>query len=351
MQVLKRAHKELFQRGPDECFDSLSALATRCLEQKQLSTDLWLPPRELHPQPDGDSHLAVQLNGNGEFQMNDWSFTQLCTLAKVSKDTVNRLAPETARRVFEETLPTGNKPLQVFTQGQNVRSIHGVSYTRLHNADLLAMLMEFAVDFTPPQKAAYGGNTEKGGSGGTGLYAGEQDMFAFLIDPTGWAEIGGEAFAPGFFVWNSEVGKRSLGIQTFWFQAICQNHIVWDAVEVVEFTRKHTASIHDSLAEMRRIVEQLVAKRDQRRDGFAKVMLKAMKTRLGDDAEEVAKVLIQHGIGRNWINQALEIAQEQGRFTIFAMVDALTRMAGELKFAGERAEIDQKAAGLLTLAI
>ena len=46
-------------------------------------------------------------------------------------------------------------------------------------------------------------------------------------------------------------------------------------------------------------------------------------------AEEVAKVLLQHGIGRNWAKQALEIAKEQGRFTIFAMVDALTRMAGE----------------------
>src|SRR5207249_1958976 len=111
-----------------------------------------------------------------------------------------------------------------------------------------------------------------------GLYAGEQDMFCFLIDPTGWAEIEGQAFAPGFFIWNSEVGKRSLGIQTFWFQAICQNHIIWDAVEVVEFTRKHTASIHESLAEMRRIVEQLVAKRDERRDGFVKVMAKAKES-------------------------------------------------------------------------
>jgi hypothetical protein len=57
-------------------------------------------------------------------------------------------------------------------------------------------------------------------------------MFCFLIDPTGWTEIEGEAFAPGFFLWNSEVGRRSLGIQTFWFQAVCRNHIVWDAIQV-----------------------------------------------------------------------------------------------------------------------
>ena len=43
----------------------------------------------------------------------------------------------------------------------------------------------------------------------------------------------GETFAPGFFIWNSEVGRRSLGIQTFWFEALCANHVVWDAVEVV----------------------------------------------------------------------------------------------------------------------
>ena len=354
MQVLKRGHTELFRRGPDECFNSLADLTRFCQDQKAKSVDRWLPPRSLRPRPLALDRLVVDFadpaaNGtDGTYQMNDWSFTQLCQLAKVSRDTVNRVTADTAWRVFQDTLPDGNKPLQLFTEGESIRSIHGVSYTRLYNADILAMLAEFATDFRPPQNAAFGGKDD---AGATGLYAGEQDMFVFLIDPTGWAEIEGQAFAPGFFVWNSEVGKRSLGIQTFWFQAVCQNHIVWDAVEVVEFTRKHTASIHESLAEMRRIVEQLVAKRDQRRDGFAKVMLKAMHERLGNDAEEVMKVLLQHGINRGWAKQALEIAQEQGRFTIFAMVDALTRMAGELKFAGERAEIDQKAAGLLTLAV
>ncbi len=131
---------------------------------------------------------------------------------------------------------TGNKPLQLFTEGETLRSIHGTSYTRVYDADLVSLLREFAVDFQPPQR---------GMNGATGLYCGEQDMFCFLIDPAGWTEIDGEAFAPGFFLWNSEVGRRSLGIQTFWFQAVCQNHIVWDAVEVAEFKRKHTVTESD----------------------------------------------------------------------------------------------------------
>jgi hypothetical protein len=176
-------------------------------------------------------------------------------------------------------------------------------------------------------------------------------MFCFLIDPAGWTEIEGEAFAPGFFLWNSEVGRRSLGIQSFLFQAVCQNHIVWDAVEVAEFTRKHTANVHESLGEIRRIIEALVAKRDERRDGFTKVIAKAMTEKLGNDADEALKVLLKNGISRGTAKQALEIAERHGRFTIFSLVDALTRIAGEITLAGDRTEADAKASSLLALAI
>jgi hypothetical protein len=338
---LTRASQELFRRTPDETFESLVALATHCEARKRASQDRWHPPAELATRPDNGNCLSLAIGGDGAYAMNDWSFSQLCRLAGVGKETVNRLSAETAGRVFAETLPRGNKPLQLFTEGDTVRSIHGTSYTRLFDADLVAMLQESAVDFQPPQT---------GFGGATGLYAGEQDLFCFLVDPTGWTEIEGEAFAPGFFLWNSEVGKRSLGIQTFWFQAVCQNHIVWDATEVMEFSRKHTASVHESLVEMRRLIEGLVAKREERRDGFVKAIAAAMRTKLGDDADEAALALAKHGISRSVAKQALEIAQRQGRFTIFALVDALTRLAAKVEFVGDRTEADAKASALLALA-
>ena len=49
--------------------------------------------------------------------------------------------------------------------------------------------------------------------------------------------------------------------------------------------------------------------------------------------------------------QALDIAKDQGRFTIFALVDALTRLAGQIPNAGDRNEADSKAASLLALAV
>jgi histone H3/H4 len=283
----------------------------------------------------------MTLGNDGAFLMNDWSFSSLCRLAGVSKDTVNRLSPRTASIVLEETIPrSGTKPLQILTENDRIRSIHGASYTRLWNTELLSLIREFATDFQPPQQAV---------TGGTGLYAGEQDLFVFMVDPLGWTEIGGETFAPGFFAWNSEVGRRSVGIETFWFQAVCQNHIVWDAAEVVEFSRKHTANVHEALIGIRQIIENLVAKRDARKDGFASVIRKAMDTKLGNDAEETLKEVCKNGIPHSVAREAITIAQEKGRFTVWAVVDALTRLAQQSRNAGDRTEADAKAAKLLTL--
>lgn len=374
MQNLTLASAELFRRSPDECFATFDELWRKCQDAKERSFERWYPPTDMQLEV-GAGGLGLSMGDSGPFGLNDWSFSQLCSLAGVNRDTVNKLSSSTACEVFRETLPGGTKPLQVLTIGEErdqlVRSIHGASYTRLFDVDLLSMVREFATDFQPPQQAGFASGGQRVGGevsttddatrsgdsdaprhrGGTGLYRGEQDMFVFLIDPLGWTEIGGEAFAPGFFLWNSEVGKRSVGVQTFWYQSICQNHIVWDAVEVVEFSRKHTANVHESFAEIRRMIERLVERRDERRYGFARVIGKAMETKLGDSAEEALKVLSQRGITRVLAKEALKCAQQSGRLTVFSIVDALTRLNGRMKHAGERTDADVKAASLLAMAV
>lgn len=342
-QALIGANQELFRRTPDECFATLDDLWQNCQTQKDRSQDLWEMPDDIEAFADGGP-LALRIAETRTYRLNNWSFGQLCGLAGVNRETVNRLSGATASSVFAETLPRGNKPLQVYAADDLVRSIHGASYTRLHDIELLSIVREFATDFQPPQQA--GGEESRGR---TGLYRGEQDMFCFLIDPTGWTEINGEAFAPGFFLWNSEVGKRSVGIQTFWFQAVCRNHIVWDAVEVIDFSRKHTANVRDALRDIRVLINRLVERRDERRDRFVEVIKKAMNTSLGSDEEEVLKSLSKHGVGKALAKEALEVARRQGRFTVFALVDAITRIAARHANAGDRTDVDANAGPLLAL--
>ena len=187
-------------------------------------------------------------------------------------------------------------------------------------------------------------------NGATGLYAGEQDMFAFGIDSNGWVEIGDESFAPGFFVWNSEVGRRSVGVQTFWYQRICQNHIVWDAIEVVELKRRHIGNVQEALDDVREAIAQLAKKRDERRDSFVSGIKLAMQTPLGEDAEQVTEALRKQGIGPRLAQQAIELVPPWQTYSVFGIVDALTRIAGRYENAGDRLLVDQKAASLLSLA-
>ncbi len=217
MQNLMRASDELFRRGPDECFATFDDLYRHCAEVKEKSRDRWHQPSRVRLDSE-NGWLRLMLGNEGAFRMNNWSFSQLCGLAGVHRDTVNKLSAATASQVFAETLSrTGNRHLQVLTTamepGEMVRAIHGAGYTRLYDADLLSMVREFATDFQPPQQAKVIDAAEAVSSDdipfvpdppkprGTGLYRGEQDMFVFLIDPTGWTEINGEAFAPGFFLW------------------------------------------------------------------------------------------------------------------------------------------------------
>jgi hypothetical protein len=336
---LTLAHRELFRRKPDESFLTLEALHEHCLKEKEASLDRWQLPGRLSAKALGE-RLVVALGDDGAFSLTDWSFGQLCRAGGLSKDTLNRLSADTAARALRETLPLVRRPTQALSTGTIVRALHGTGFVRLWNADLLSAVREYATDFTPPPCAA---------QGGTGLYCGEQDLFAFLIDPNGFCEVEGEAFAPGFFVWNSEVGRRTLGLQTFWFQAVCQNHIVWDAVEVTDFSWKHTSKIHEALDELRRALDGLAKKRDERRDGFVKVVRRAMQERLGDSAEEVLKRLTEAGIPLTQGRAACELAHTTGkRFTVFSLVDALTRLAQGLPNAGERTEADLRAARLLS---
>ena len=62
------------------------------------------------------------------------------------------------------------------------------------------------------------------------------------------------------------------------------------------------------------------------------------------------KVLAKQGIAKTLAKRALEIAVEKGRFTVWCILDALTRLTQELENAGDRTEADQKVSRLLALA-
>ena len=112
MAELLAARNELFRRAPDECFASLDELHRHCREERASSTDRWQLPHTLLPHV-ADGELALALEDAPECRLNDWSFSQVCRMAGVAKETLNRLSPATASLALGETMPGGAKPLQL----------------------------------------------------------------------------------------------------------------------------------------------------------------------------------------------------------------------------------------------
>src|SRR5438093_524502 len=101
MVKLKQANRELFARPEDERFETLADLHQHCQTMKERSVRLKTAATEFRPTTDlGD--LALRINGHEPHRMNDWSFSQLCGIAGVAKETINRLRPETAAGVLAE---------------------------------------------------------------------------------------------------------------------------------------------------------------------------------------------------------------------------------------------------------
>jgi len=64
------------------------------------------------------------------------------------------------------------------------------------------------------------------------------------------------------------------------------------------------------------------------------------------------KLLLKNGIPRSHVTKAVKLIADEGKpFTIWSMVDALTRLSGEISFAGDRTVADQKTSTLLSLAM
>src|SRR5205085_2211526 len=86
----------------------------------------------------------------------------------------------------------------------------------------------------------------------TTLFASDRDMFVFLADEDRRIEVPGRrngsggSMARGFFVWNSEVGDKTLGLGFFLFDYVCCNRIVWGADQYTESRTPPTAGIGDS---------------------------------------------------------------------------------------------------------
>lgn len=232
-----------------------------------------------------------------------------------------------------------------------VRSFTGKGYTRIWNSEITQRLLSLTAQKPEwqPAPAAFDGSR--------GLYASDHDMFAFLVDNDRriFENAADGGLSRGFFVWNSEVGDKSFGIETFLYKYVCGNHMVWGAENVKEVRIPHIGNA-DSRAFAG--IEAYVTEYSNQRasDDEAKIE-KAMTVKLGNTKDEVldrifglrttlAKKEIEAGY-----NKAVEHDQWYGDpKSVWGMVNGITEVARDLPFADYRVNMERAASKIMRIA-
>jgi hypothetical protein len=193
MSTLDTAHRQWATRPQDERFTDLPSLVDRLVERKRLATDGHIDMRMVKAEVNGDIRLV---GAQRSARLNHWTSGQLLSKLGVDRDLLSKLSPKVATDVLNDRLPAAIKDEDVDAKQRllfdgrpddlTIRAFHGGRYQRIWDADVAGAIMRNLPDGWRNPVAYENG---KWGSKLTpsGLYAGDRDMFAFLIDGGDWA--------------------------------------------------------------------------------------------------------------------------------------------------------------------
>lgn len=234
--------------------------------------------------------------------------------------------------------------------GLRLRASTSMKYTRIWNTDITSRLIRLTQDNPEwqPAPAAFDGSR--------GLYASDRDIFCFMVDNDRriFEAAPGGGLSRGFFVWNSEVGDKSFGFMTFFYNYICGNHIVWGASGVAEIRIPHIGNADDR-AFKKLAVELRKYATASDSDDEAKIE-RAMRFELGASKEEVLDAVFKLGVTRKVADQAYDAAEAHTDWygsprSVWGMVNGITHIAArEVQNADERVALDRTAGKVMQIA-
>ena len=256
------ASQQWATRTVDETFLSLEDMLGFYAGLRQTSRERIMSNRDLQFVPAEGGELKV-INRNGaQAGLTNWAMGQLASLAGAEQGYLTKLPPELAAdcmnwglqrlRKVEELGILVSKAPQAQGSALQLRAATGPRYGRIWNEEVLRGLvgrfgdgLPGSGDWTIP--GYFGQRPTEVTKENSTLWGGDRDMFVFLADEKNLIEVPGRRqgraspMSRGFFCWNSEVGARSFGIATFYFDFVCSNRIVWGARDYREITIRHSA--------------------------------------------------------------------------------------------------------------
>jgi hypothetical protein len=370
MTELMQAHRQWMSRAPDERFTSLLDMQSFKHRIRENSRSHVLSSRKLGVLPVEDDTRALQILGGGfpAAAPTHWSFGQLCSLASPGNSPAsyfretNMPSPMIADCLnYNLKFTRGVEDIGVLVTSDDdgsvneLRSVNGPNYGRIYDAEVVDTLVEKFGDGVSGQWRVPGefGSRVTVTKDNTTLYASDRDMFVFLADEENRIELPNRragrfgSFARGFFVWNSEVGKTTLGAGFFLFDYVCCNRIIWGADQYTEVRIRHTKGAPD------RWLEEVTPVLREYSQASAKPVVQAIEDARNKRIDDELSTFLAKRFGKQMAPAIAAIHEsEEGRpiETLWDVTVAATAHARSVKNTDKRLEIERAAGELLKLA-
>jgi hypothetical protein len=378
MMNLYEASRQWATRPPDQRFWMLEDLLRATIHHRKAAAVGTAYLNELGVEPENDQIILVGKSGL-KATMNNWAFGQLCSRFGAPASYLRTLPAELACRNLQYGMDHINdhsiaRILLDQSEGLTARAILSEQYSRIWNFDLVGRLLDLPAGWrVPPARPAHANDPSARPAtksdllddnmgqlsihvgdviAPAGLYASAEDLFVFMINEQNRINDGSEGgLSRGFFLSNSEVGKASFKLATFYYRHVCGNHIAWSVSNVKELRLRHIGTAdkrfnHEMQIELRKYSDASVS------DEEAKIT-HARQFRLAVGKDAVLDLIFQRGIlSRSRAEQAYITAERAGEIpeTAWGLAQGITEMSQALPNADLRVELDRAAGKVLEMA-
>lgn len=389
---LMRASNQWANRPSDERFWTLQDMRAAAAKDKKEGVEKEQTIDSIRVRPVSEHGLEIVGQKSGAVaSFTHFSFGQLarfaCPEGKKSADPeyLRRLPAELAAQALNYDLERCSKESKVLWNIDNERHAQARAFTtpkygRIWNVEAIDKLIPMQADGwrVPPARPNGVGNDVRiatdadclknrmpglGINPGdkiapAGLYMGEKDMFAFMVNEDRPVSGGGKTpLYRGFFLENSEVGSLSYWVTTFLYNSVCGNHIVWGASEVREIRVVHIGDAAGKRAGNALEVQLKEYANESASDLEAKIKI-ARNFTFGADKKEVVEALYAKRIAtQTALEAAYDAAVEHPEDgadcdpkSAWGMAQGMTRMSQLSAYMDKRVELDRAAGDILDLA-
>lgn len=359
-----------FNRPDDQRFLSISDLLSAVAGRREASREIVIDPRKIQIDQRGENGLIAAFSGL-ETAPTHFSFGQLCSLGKAPAGYLRSLPAMIAGINLQWGLTgardAGDVKLYADTRDNSLRAATGVSYGRVFDEDVVRAVQKIAgdgigdsrwkvpglLDWSTHRYNPFVDVTKQT----TTLYASDRDVFLFLVDDRNPIEIGKLANGEpdyvfrGFYIWNSEVGSRTLGISTFLYRAVCANRNIWGVEDQSTITIRHSSGAPDRF--IKEMEPALIEYANSSERGVLNGIKAAQAKIVAENEDQRLDFLTRFGFSAKAAKKAVEIHEnEEGRkpASVWDFVQAITASARSIANADDRIDVERKAGDLLAKA-